>query len=257
MLPISYFDRFRDEIIRLPLKSGDEKYDKAELICPRFFLFNEANLEVYYAPFHHSNPHARVALVGLTPGWTQMEGAFRAARKGLAGGLEGKSLFAQISRSGSFSGPMRKNLVGMLDGINLNSHLGIPSCSTLFDTGHHLVHLTSVVSTPIFKSGENYRGSGPRLLEVQKLRAWVTENLAAELAAIPQALIVPLGRVADNAIQFLESRMVDLKSRCLTGFPHPSGSNGHRHKDFRRGQEQWSGQVAAWFNRTQPGLVRA
>jgi hypothetical protein len=28
----------------------------AELICPRFLLFSEANLQVYYAPFHHLKP---------------------------------------------------------------------------------------------------------------------------------------------------------------------------------------------------------
>jgi Uracil DNA glycosylase superfamily len=249
MLPLADFDRFRHQILNLPLKRGAEKYDKANLICPRFLLFSEANLHVYYAPFHHLNPNARIALVGLTPGWTQMEEAFRAAREGLAFGLDGKRLFEHIDRTGSFSGPMRKNLVAMLDGININVRLGISSCSTLFDSLHHLVHFTSVVSAPIFRSGANYRGSGPRLLQVPKLRAWVVENLAAELASMPQAVIVPLGRVADEAIHFLQGGMRDLEARCLTGFPHPSGANGHRHEDFRRGRDQWSSRVAVWFNR--------
>jgi hypothetical protein len=134
MLPVAYFDRFREEILSLPLRTENEKYDRAELICPRFLLFSEANLEAYYAPFHHLNHNARVALVGLTPGWTQMEEAFRAAREGFASGLDGTRLFEYIDRTGSFSGPMRKNIVAMLDGIKINTRLGISSCSTLFDT---------------------------------------------------------------------------------------------------------------------------
>jgi hypothetical protein len=245
MLPIAHFWRFRDHLLNLPLKGGTEKYGKADLICRQFLLFTEAELEVYYAPFHHLNPNARIALVGLTPGWTQMEEAFRAAREGLASGLNGKDLFEYIDRTGSFSGPMRNNLVAMLDGIGLNNQLGISSCIALFDSLHHLVHFTSVVSAPIFRAGANYGGSGPRLLQVPKLRTWVVENLAAELASMPQAIIVPLGRVADEAIQFLQGRVSNLQGRCLAGFPHPSGANGHRHEDFRRGREQWKTQVAA------------
>jgi hypothetical protein len=247
MLPVEDFDRFREKILSLPLKEENEKYERAELICPRFLLFSQANLDVYYAPFHNLNPNARLALLGLTPGWTQMEEAFRAARKGLSYGLDGQHLFEQIDRTGSFSGPMRKNLVEMLDGIGINALLGISSCLSLFDTLHHLVHFTSVVSAPIFKNGENYRGSAPPLLQVPKLKEWVVENLAIELASMPQAVIVPLGRVADAAIRFLKQNVISLDRRCLAGFPHPSGANGHRQQDFTRGREQWGSQIAALF----------
>jgi hypothetical protein len=172
VLPVADFDRFRQRILSLPPKGESEKYHRAELICPQFLLFSQANLDVYYAPFHNINPNARLALLGLTPGWTQMEEAFRAARKGLSSGLDGQPLFEQIDRTGSFSGPMRKNLVEMLDGIGVNTLLGIPSCLSLFDTLHHLVHFTSVISAPIFKNGENYRGYGPPLLQVPKLEKW-------------------------------------------------------------------------------------
>jgi len=239
------------------LTKENEKYGRAELICPRFLLFSQANLDVYYAPFHRANPTARVALIGLTPGWTQMEGAFRAARKGLASGLDGQRLFEHIGRTASFSGPMRKNLVAMLDGIGMNTVFEIASSHSLFDTSSHLVHFTSAVSAPIFRNGDNYRGYGPLLLQVPKLKEWVAEKLAAELASMPQAVIVPLGRIADEAIQFLKGRMSDLEARCLAGFPHPSGANGHRHEDFRRGREQWSSQIATWFSRTTNKILMA
>jgi hypothetical protein len=105
----------------------------------------------------------------------------------------------------------------------------------------------SVVSAPIFKDWENYRGYGPALLQVPKLEEWVAGNLAVELASMPQAIIVPLGRVADEAIQFLKQKVAGLDRRCLAGFPHPSGANGHRLQDFKRGREQWANQISALF----------
>lgn len=78
----TYFERFRQAILALPVKGEAERYEKSDLLQPHFQLFSEAGLEVYYAPFHYLNEVARVVLLGLTPGWTQMEAAFRAARQG-------------------------------------------------------------------------------------------------------------------------------------------------------------------------------
>lgn len=114
---------------------------------------------------------------------------------------------------------MRKNLVSMLDGINLNVRLGIPSCLDLFDASSQLAHFTSTVEVPIFKKGENYRGYGPSLFKVSALKRWIVETLAVELASVPGAVIVPLGRVADEAIQFFRKHDLVSSDRYLTGFP--------------------------------------
>lgn len=47
MLPLELFERFQQAITDLPLKGADEKYEKPELICPRFRLFSESGLDVY------------------------------------------------------------------------------------------------------------------------------------------------------------------------------------------------------------------
>jgi hypothetical protein len=61
---------------------------------------------------------------------------------------------------------------------------------------------------------------------------------------MPHAIIVPLGRVADEAIQFLHKEHTqELAYRSLNGFPHPSGANGHRKTDYARGLGQWRAQV--------------
>lgn len=248
MLPIADFERFGLMIADLPLKAEGEKYERTELLHPRFRLFSDSGLDAYYAPFHYLNVKARVVLMGLTPGWTQMEQAFRAARMALSCGPEGDALFQQVQAIASFSGPMRKNLVEMVDGIGLNRHLGIESSLELFGAHSKFVHFTSAISAPVFREGQNYRGYGPSLLQVPRLVQWVVENLSRELASVPEAVIVPLGRVADEAVEFLNRRgLIDL-SRCLRGFPHPSGANGHRKPEFEAGRERWSVQIAAWFN---------
>jgi hypothetical protein len=197
MLPKTEFDRFRATLSALPLK---DRYARKELRNERFRLFRAGGLDVYYAPFHYLNKRARVALIGLTPGWTQMERAFWAARQGMGEGLSGGALFRHIELSASFSGPMRGNLVEMLEGIGLHDCLKICCCDSLFQTGwpqSRLVHFTSVVSAPVFQNGRNYGGYGPYLLTVPRLNEWVATNLVSELTAIPNALLIPLGKVAN------------------------------------------------------------
>ena len=239
MLPRKYFDRFERYLLALPPKTGNRKYAKRDLINQRFHLFSDRGVDAYYVPFHHTNPQAAVALVGLTPGWTQMEEAFRAATNGIRQGIKGGALFRHIDSSGSFAGPMRKNLVQMLNGIGLDEFLGVKSCDDLFDSGHALVHFTSVVSAALFKDGRNYGGRGPPLLMVPKLQNWVTTNLAKELASLPRAIIIPLGMIAGEAVQYLRSRNQIKADRCLEGFPHPSGANGHRKKHFELRKRHW------------------
>jgi hypothetical protein len=244
MLPFQQFSRYWQAVLDLPTQ---DRYYKAQLCCEQFLLFSQLGLDVYYIPFHHLNIKARIVLLGLTPGWTQMERAFWAVKKGLADGLEGEALFSYVGKTASFSGPMRKNLVEMLDRIGLSGGFGIKSCADLFVDSNHLVHFTSVVSAPIFKAGGNYAGLNPRLLKVSALRTFVLEHLAQELTALPQAIIVPLGKVASEAIEFLHKNKLITPDRCLSNFPHPSGANGHRKPIFEHGRRRWQGQLSAWF----------
>jgi hypothetical protein len=69
----------------------------------------------------------------------------------------------------------------------------------------------------------------------------VEQILLPELAELPHALIVPLG-VAVNAT--LLDAGVD-PSRCLYGFPHPSGANGHGPNAFATARTQMQAVVRA------------
>ena len=96
------------------------------------------------------------------------------------------------------------------------------------------------------KNGENYTGQ-PSLLNLPKLTALIIDNLAKELAAMPGAVIIPLGKIAGEVIGFLHKRKLIHLERCLMNFPHPSGANGHRKPLYDEGREHWRGQLQMWF----------
>jgi hypothetical protein len=192
------------------------------------------------------NRKARVVLVGLTPGWTQMERAFRTAKREIANGLTGEKLFQIIETSGSFSGSMRKTLVSMLDGIGLNQHLELSSCSELFGSANTLAHFTSAVSAPTFIDGKNFAGHRFSFLKLPRFRSFIIDNLAKELALLPNAVIIPLGKIVDEIIDFLRVERLIEPERCLSGFPHPSGQNGHRKRFYTEGKEHWREKLVEW-----------
>jgi len=111
---LDLFRDFEDAIRALPVR---DRFQRSDLLIPPLLLHREGNLEMYYAPFGAVNPAASVALLGITPGWTQMEIAYRAARRDLDLGFTFEEICARAKRSASFAGTMRTNLVRMLDDL--------------------------------------------------------------------------------------------------------------------------------------------
>lgn len=58
--------------------------DRETVLVEDFLLYREGRLTIYYAPFDHINETARVILLGVTPGWTQMKLAFETVRDAVA-----------------------------------------------------------------------------------------------------------------------------------------------------------------------------
>jgi hypothetical protein len=52
--------------------------------------------------------------------------------------------------------------------------------------------------------------------------------LALELESVPEAVIVPLGKSVEEVLAVLAAEGRIRPGRWLSGFPHPSGANGHR-----------------------------
>ena len=217
--------------------------------APALRLWSEGRLAIYYAPFDWVNTQAEIMLVGICPGAHQASEALREARRCLRSECSFEETLRRADAVGSFSGPMRSNLVTMLDGIGVDEALGIDTTASLFDLHHELAAHVSAIDYPVFVDGENYRGASPRLTKHPTLAALVTACLGARVAMASEALVVPLGKAAGEAIEYLAARDLLARERCVLGFPHPSGANGHRLGEYAERRERLTAEVAAWTTR--------
>jgi len=146
----------------------------------------------------------------------------------------------------SFSGPMRGNLVTLLDSIGVNRVLRLASTASLWQDDAPLVQFTSALRYPVFVDGENYTGA-PSMLTTPLLRDQVMTGLAQELATLAGALVVPLGPKVAEAAEALARQGVLDPNRILAGLPHPSGANAERIAFFlgRKPRAQLSSKVDA------------
>jgi hypothetical protein len=214
-------------------------------------------------------------LVGITPGLHQATEALAEARRSLANGLSPEDALRRADAVGSFSGPLRTNLVTMLDGIGLAAALGIESTAQLFDEMHHLAGHVSAIDYPVFVHGRNYGGASPPLVGHPVLASLVRlpgaqgcdgarracgaalRRLLAgsgwpRVAMALDALVVPLGKAAEAAVDFLARQGLLDRRRCLLGVPHPSEANGHRIRLYAERRADLARAVLMWS----PGLVR-
>ncbi len=84
---------------------------------------------VYFTPFGQPTPSARILLVGLTPGLQQHYIATMAAGGVFRAGGSTSEAERAASVAG-FAGPLRLNLVEMLDGVGVPEWLGIASTAS-------------------------------------------------------------------------------------------------------------------------------
>lgn len=184
-------------------------------------------IAINYAPFEHIQKGAKLVIVGITPGAQQATNALLELRRCLkAGATEAEALVA-AKVFASFSGPMRANLVALLDHIGVQRVLGIDSCATLWDSNSALVHFTSALRYPVFVDGANFNRQRP-IFSTPALIRLVDDCLAEEAEALSTAFWVPLGPVATEAVEWVARKGLLSRSRVLSGLPHPSGANAER-----------------------------
>jgi len=195
---------------------------------PNQLLMRESgNLSTYYAPFDYVNLEARIVICGITPGLKQAMLALREAKSQLAAGATLEVAWRKAKETASFGGPMRINLIRMLDHIGIQKYLGIGSASDLFSEASNLVHYTSALRYPVFLSGMNYNGT-PKMTIHPDLRWQLEEHLSQELGSLPNTVVVPLGPKVEEALDYLARRGKLSRDRVLAGMPHPSGTNAER-----------------------------
>jgi len=198
-----------------------------DILDPRLSIAKEGVFETFYAPFEHINTKARITIIGLTPGQTQMQIALHETGIALANGMSWYGAIERAKYSASFGGSMRANLIRMLDHIGLNAWLKINSCASLFSEHRSLAHHTSILRYPVFKGGGNYSGQ-PGIERVPFLKSQVDRWFAKELAALPTSVFIPLGTQVQNIFDQVRRDQNISDDRSLVGIPHPSGANAER-----------------------------
>ncbi len=236
------FDNYINDI--LDLKS----FEKKDILNDRFLLIKEKNMEIYYAPHNEIiNEYAKVFIIGITPGWTQTKIAYETAQKCLLQNLGDKYIKKECKRNSRFAGSMRKNLIEMLDELNLNKKLKIKSMSELFDKHDIMLHTTSLIPYPVFINKKNYTGTNPKILDNKILTSYLKKYFYKEVEKLPDAFYIPLGNAVEEVLKHMINEGLIQREQCLFGFPHPSGANGHRKQKFLENKELLSNIINDYF----------
>lgn len=214
-------------------------FEKKDILNKEFELYSNQNMKIYYAPHNEIvNEQAKIFIVGITPGWTQTSIAYKTAHEGLLKKMNSTSIKRECKRNSRFAGSMRKNLVEMLDELNLNQKLCLNTCLDLFDDHEYLLHTTSMIPYPVFIRDKNYTGSNPKILDNEILKEYLKKYFYKEVEKLPNTLIIPLGKAVEEVLELMIEDGLIKKEQCLLGFPHPSGANGHRKKQLEENKEK-------------------
>ncbi|MEQ1545539.1 hypothetical protein [Methyloglobulus sp.] len=195
---------------------------------PRLLMEKIGDINIYYAPFECINPDARVVLVGITPGPTQMINANNEARRTLQAGKSGMEAIRAAKNVGAFSGELlRRNLINQLNHWGFHDWLGIKDSSELFSTFRHMLHTTSLLRYPVFIKENDYRGT-PDMIKNPLLRKYLFENFVIEVEALKNAVFVGLGPQVQKILERLIQERILESNRVIGGMLHPSGNCTYR-----------------------------
>jgi exodeoxyribonuclease-3 len=228
LIPDLRFDVWKEKL--LSVKPPPSETDPRR-VAPQLRVYEDERLSAYYTPFFHEVLGAPLAFCGLTPGLHQWGKAIAIAHEGLQRGVSDEEIGVLVQNDAAFAGQMRTNLVSMLNELGLAQLLGLSGLDQAFNGGLD-VHMTSLLRAAVFRNGKNYSGS-PAPSKHPFLRELVLRYCGPELARVQPKLIVPLGKAVEDGLKLLVDGGVVSEAQCLWGFPHPSGANGHRIRQFR------------------------
>jgi len=170
--------------------------------------------------------------------------SYEGAAKALKQGKSAKEAANVMKPQVAFAGSMRSNLISMMDQLGFPEALGVASTSELFGSEHF--RTGSVLKYPVFSRGKNYPGHSPPPTKHQVLVEMLDVILARELEEVGECLILPLGKTVETCLEYSSSMGKVDTDKVLSGFPHPSGANGHRRKQFAERRADLSKMVSRW-----------
>lgn len=206
---------------------GSAELGRADRLRQHLRIAQDGDVEVCYAPFEYVNTQARIVVVGITPGKTQMSNAVQEFHRQIKTGENLTTALMRAKQIGAFSGAMRNNLVRLLNSVGLHNWLGLSNCEDLFGKAGALMQTTSLLRNPVFYKGEDYNGT-PNMIRHPLLCRQLEEGFGMDAQMLKSAVFVPLGDKVTDAMAYLAERGVVDPSRVLSGLPHPSGANAER-----------------------------
>lgn len=226
-------DRFRSALLALTDTQVNDLQKPTSLrLYPSLPDGDAQKISVYYAPFEAVNVNAKVVLIGITPGASQMRRAWRAARESATTGADLARALSEIKRVSAFNderGQMRPNLYAQLDHWGVARYLGFERAEGLFEEGWGQLQTTSLLPYPTFADERNYNGKPKKPLAHDFLQVLVRRHFVPLLNSIPKAILFPLGTVAEETVRQLSSEGA-IQHPCYYGMLHPSGENTYRRK---------------------------
>ncbi|WP_432666981.1 hypothetical protein R9X47_11550 [Wukongibacter baidiensis] len=212
-----------------------EKYEKNDLLNERFLITNRDEIAIYYSSHNEMiNEKAEILIVGICPGWRQMERSIRLTKKLLSVSISDDEISRRVKLKTRLFGTTRNNLINMLSSLELHKMLGISSADKLFDDEYKYLHTTSLIRYPVFISGKNYNGNVPSLLKNDFLFNIASKSIKNEINSLSKVkLILPLGKAVEKFLCNIYAKDKNIYEKIIKGFPHPSGLNGHRIRFFK------------------------
>jgi len=190
----------------------------------------QKGLSCFYAPFEHVNQDAKIVIVGITPGRTQMNRALNTLQTGLANNASIDQILKNVKQQASLSGSMRPRIIEILNKLGYAKALNIDSTSSLWSENNHLVHFCSLLKYPVFIHDKDYCGQ-PTLFNSGELTQLLHQEFINDLATInPDATLMPLGEMVAKVITILRDeglikQQVKTYQNKVIAPPHPSGAN--------------------------------
>lgn len=173
-----------------------------------------------------------------------MQLAYKKAAQLLKDGETLETIAYETKKAAGLSGSMRQNIIEMLNECSLPAALHVEDSSRLFDSKRELLHTTSVIKHPVFYKQKNYTGHRPAISRSALLSRYALRCFPDEIEMMEKdILLIPLGKAAESACRMLKKNGRMRQAVILEGFPHPSGANGHRFKQFHENKQSLREQI--------------
>ena len=166
--------------------------------------------------FGYQNTKAKVVIVGITPGNSQLKGD----REGLD--------LREIKRKNAFAGSMRPHLINMLDYVGINRLLDIESCRSLWEEDFDKVDMTSLLKEATYelkKDGSKMMFKDvKKIAKSEKLTRMLEEGFVKDCSNYEYfVLYVACGPGVYNTLKGLQAKGKIVGD--VIGIAHPSGAN--------------------------------